>query len=114
MNDVHKYSKDWVSVMITLGTYVIRGDTVFYDGIIRTYLVKRDHILKHLHGRIIMGPYERIFREGCICRGHKSVIYFILRKHFFVHFICRGDWFYNQYIKSKIRTKYLDHDGMGC
>ena len=31
MNHVHKKTKDFVSVIITLGNNIIGGDTVFYD-----------------------------------------------------------------------------------
>ena len=30
-----------------------------------------------------------------------------------MHFIRHGDWFNKQYIKSEIRTKYLDEYGTG-
>ena len=30
-----------------------------------------------------------------------------------MHFITRGDIFYNRYIKSEIRTKYIGDDGAG-
>ena len=39
-NHVNKYSKDLVSVIINLGTNIIRGDTVFYDKVKHTDLVK--------------------------------------------------------------------------
>ena len=57
-----------------------------------------------------MGPFERCFHEGYLCRGHMVVISFILTKQFFVDLIRHGDRFYNQYINTKIRSKYLyDH-----
>ena len=57
-----------------------------------------------------MGLFERCFHEGSICRGHRSVIYFILTI-IFVNFIVHGDWFYNQGMNSKIRTKYPEDNG---
>ena len=57
LNHVHKDTIDLVSVIITLGKDISGGDTVFYDGV-KTYdLGKRAHILKHLHGRMIFGPF---------------------------------------------------------
>ena len=59
LNHVHKDSKDLVSVIITLGKYIIGGDTVFYDEV-KTYdLVSRAHVLKHFHRRMIFGPFEK-------------------------------------------------------
>ena len=40
-------------------------------------------------------------------------MYFILTKQIFVHFFCREYRFYNRYINSAIKTKYLDDDGSG-
>ena len=54
-------TKDLVSVIKTLVTNISGGDTVFYDRVKITDLVNRDHVLKHLHGRIIFGPFERYF-----------------------------------------------------
>ena len=50
-----------VSVIITVGRYIIGGDTVFYDGVKISDLGSRAHILKHLHGRMIFGPIEKVF-----------------------------------------------------
>ena len=59
MNHVHKDAKDLVSIIITVGKYISGGDTVFYDGVKTSDLGSRDHILKHLHGRMIFGPVEK-------------------------------------------------------
>ena len=96
-----------------MGTSRCGEDTVFYDIVKQKDLVKRDHILKHLHGRMILGPFEIFFHEGYICRGNKSVISFILKKKPFVNLFCPGGRFYNRYINTTIRTNYLDDDGTG-
>ena len=57
MNCVHKDSKYLVSVIITMDIYISGGDIVFYDGLKKTDLVRRAHVLKHLHGRMILGPF---------------------------------------------------------
>ena len=88
-----------VSVIITLRTDISGGDTVFYDGVKTSDFVSRAHILKHLHGRMIFGPFEGIFHEGILWRGHISVISFILTKQIFLHLYCHGDRFYDRYIK---------------
>ena len=59
LNHVHKDSKDMVFVIITVGKYISGGDTVFYDGVKTSDLGSRSHILKHLHGRIIFGSFEK-------------------------------------------------------
>ena len=33
LNHIHKDAKDLVYVIITVGKYIIGGDTVFYDGV---------------------------------------------------------------------------------
>ena len=111
MNNVDKCIKEYVSVIITMETNKSVGDMMFYDGVKHAALVKRAHVLKHLHGRIIMGPFEICFHEGYLCRVHRAVIPFILATQFFVHLIFHGYQVYNQYIYSTFRTKYIDYNG---
>ena len=82
MNHVHKGGKDLVSVIITMGTNISIGDTVFNDGLRHTYLRKQYQFLKCLHGRVIMGAFEICFHEGSLWRGHREVISFILKTLF--------------------------------
>ena len=74
MNNVHEDIKDLVSVIITLGANLIRGGTVFSDGVIYNELGKIPHVLKHLIGRCVVGTFERYLYEGYIWRGHIVVI----------------------------------------
>ena len=90
MNHVHKYSKDMVSVIITVGKNISGGYTVFYDGVKTSHLGSRSHILKHLHGRMICGPFEKVSHEGTLWSGYRSVIFFILTKLIFLHLFCHG------------------------
>ena len=113
MNRFHRYGKYLVSLIITLVTNTSRGNTVFYDGVKHTYLGKRAHVLKHLHGRIVMGPFERWFHGGFLCRVHRTVIFLIFTKQSFLHFIHYEYWFYNLYISSTMSTKYIYDSGMG-
>ena len=85
-----------------------------FCGILKqTDLGKRAHVLKHLHGRMILGPFEICFRDGYFWREHSAVISFIVTKQIIVNLFCCGDRFYNRYINSTIRTKYLDDNVMG-
>ena len=59
LNHVHKESKDLVSVMINLGGDISEGDTMFYDGVKTSDLGSRAHVLKHLHGIMIFGQFEK-------------------------------------------------------
>ena len=113
LNHVHKDTKDLVSVIITLGKYISGGDTVFYDGVKTSDLGSRAHILKHLHGRMIFGPFEKVFHEGTLWSGYRAVISFILTKQIFLHFFCHGDQFYKRYLNSVNKTIYIDDDGSG-
>ena len=86
---------------------------MFYDGVNTTYLENRARVLKHLHGRMIFGPFENIFLLWfSLERTHSSNILYSY-KTIFVNFFCHEDWFYNQYINSTIRTKYLDENVTG-
>ena len=58
MSHVHRYTKYLVSVIITLVTSISGGDIVFYDWVKTSDLVNRAHDLKHLHGRMVFGPFE--------------------------------------------------------
>ena len=66
MNHVHKDNEYFLSVIITLGTNIRGGDTVFYDGTKTSDLESRAHALNNLHGRMIFGPFEKCFHEGTI------------------------------------------------
>ena len=61
LNHVHKDTKAMVSIIITVGKYISGGDTVFYDGVKTSDLVSRAHILKHLHGIMVFGPFEKFY-----------------------------------------------------
>ena len=69
-----------VSVIITLVKNISGGDTVFYDGVKISDLGSRAHILKHLHERMIFGPFEIFFHEGTLRSGYRAVISLILTK----------------------------------
>ena len=36
------------------------GTLCLYNVVKTSYMGSRDHVLKHLHGRIIFGPFEKI------------------------------------------------------
>ena len=80
LNNVHKDSKDLLSVIIILGTDVHGGETVFFDGETLNDIGKRAHVLKHSHGRCVVGSFDRILHEGSLWTGHRAVISFILHK----------------------------------
>ena len=55
LNHVHRYSTDLLSVIIILGTYVNGGETMFYDGENMNDIGKIAHVLKHSHGKCVIG-----------------------------------------------------------
>ena len=69
LNHMHKDVNDLVSVIITLGKDISGGDTVFYGGLKSSDFGSRAHILKHLHGRMVFGPFEKVFHEGTLWSG---------------------------------------------
>ena len=113
MNNLHKAAKDLVSIIITVGKDISGGDTVFYDGVKTSDLGSRAHILKNLHGRMIFGPFEKVFHEGTLWSGYRAVISFILTEKIFLHLFLHWDRFYNRYINTADKKKYLDDDGSG-
>ena len=58
LNHVQKDSKGILSVIIILGTDVNGGKTVFNDGDNMNDIGKRAHVLKHSHGRCVVGPFD--------------------------------------------------------
>ena len=61
LNHVHKYSKDILSVIIILGTDVNGVETVFYDRENMNDIGKIAHVLKHSHGRCVIGYFDKKF-----------------------------------------------------
>ena len=61
----------------------------------------------------MVGPFDKNLHEGSIWTVHTSVIYFILHKSIFIHFVHHGTIFYEKYIISDDRKKYMDDDGSG-
>ena len=110
---MHKDVKDLVSFIITLGKDISGGDTVFYDGVKSSDFGGRAHILKHLHGIMVFGPFENVFHEGTLWSGYRAVISFILTKQIFLHFFCRRNQFYDRYLNSVDQKRYSDDDGYG-
>ena len=72
------------------------------------------HVLKHSHGRCVVGAFDKSLHDGSIWAGHRAVLYFILHKSIFIHFVHNGTIFYDKYITSDDRKKYIDDDGRGC
>ena len=56
-------------IILNLGTNPSGGDTVFYDGVKPSDLGNRAHVIKHIHGKMIFGPFEKYFNEVTIWRG---------------------------------------------
>ena len=98
LNHVKKDSKDLLSVIIILGTDVDGGETVFNDGENINDIGKRAHVLKHSHGRSVIGSFDKILHKGSIWTGHRDVLSFILNKSIFIHFVHNGTRFYEKYI----------------
>ena len=109
-NYVHKDSKDLLSVIIILGTYVNGGETVFNYGQNMNDIGKRAHVLKHSHRRCVIGSFDKILHKGSIWTGNRAALTFILHKSISLHFVHNGTRFYDKYISSKHRKKYIDDD----
>ena len=106
LNHMHKDVKYLVSVIITLGKDIIRGDTLFYDGVKTCDFGNRSHILKHSHGIMVFGPFEKFYNEGTLWSGYRSVISFILTKQN-LYFYRHQNQFYDRYLNLVNKTKIL-------
>ena len=113
LNHVHKDSKDILPVIIILGTDVNGGEIVFNDEENMNDIVKIAHVLKYSHGRCVIGSFDKILHEGSIWTGHRAVLSFILHVSIFLHFVHNGTRFYEKYMSSKNKNKYIDDDGSG-
>ena len=71
---------------------------------------KGSHVLKHSHGRRVIGSCDKILHEDSIWTGQRALISFILHKSIFLHFVHNGTKFYDKYISSENRKKYIDDD----
>ena len=49
-----------------MGEDVHCGETVFYDGDKMNENGKRAHVLKHSHGRFLVGAFDKILHGGSI------------------------------------------------
>ena len=81
-------------MIIILGTDVNGGETFFYDGNIMKDIGKIAHVLKHSHGRCVIGSFDKILHESSIWNGRTAVLSFILHKSMFLHFLHNGTRFY--------------------
>ena len=89
------------------------GKTVFYDGEKINDIGKRAHVMNHSHGRCVVGPFDKILHEGSIWTGYRAVLYSIPHKLIFLHFVQNVIRFYDEYITSYDRNKYIDDDRVG-
>ena len=71
------------------------------------------HVLKHSHGRCVIGSFDKILHEGSLWTGHRAVILFILHKSIFLHFVQCGTKFYEKYMSSQNQLKHFDDNGSG-
>ena len=110
---VHKYGKYLFPVVVILVTNSSGRYKVFYKGVMYSDLCKIVHSLNNLCYRCVVGPFEIWSHEGTLWWGHIVLISFILHKSTFLHLFYHGDIFYNIYIKSDTRTKYICDYGMG-
>ena len=77
------------------------------------YNRKRAHGLKHSYGRCVVSAFGKILHEGFIWTGHRYILSFILHKSIFLQFLHNGTIFYDKYISSDLKKKYIDDDGSG-
>ena len=78
LNHEHKESNYILLVIIIFRTDVHAVETVFNDGENMNYIGKRAHVLKHSHGRCVVGLFDKSLYEGSICTVHRPVLSLIL------------------------------------
>ena len=72
---------------------------------------KISHVLKHSRGSCVVGAFDKMLHKGSIWTGHRAGISFILHKSILLHFFYHDTRFYDKYIRSYDRKKYMDDDG---
>ena len=75
---------------------------------------KRAHVLKYSHWRCVVDAFDKILHEGSIWTGHRAVLSFIVHKSIYLHFVHNGTIFYDKYITSDNRNKFVDDYGSGA
>ena len=60
----------------------------------------------------MVGALDKILHEAYILTGIRAVISYILQKSIFIQFIHHGTIFYDKYITSDNKKKYIDDDGI--
>ena len=93
--------------------YVNGGETLFNDGDNINDIGKRAHVLKHLHGKCVVGTFDKILHKGSISTGNRYVLSFILQISICIHFVHNGIIFYDKYISSDLKNKHIDDEGSG-
>ena len=66
LNHVHKDSKYLLSVIIILGTDVHGDETVCFHGENMNDAGKRAHVLKHSHGRCVIGSFDKFYMKALL------------------------------------------------
>ena len=81
INHVHIDIKDILSVIITLGNDVNSGKYILFNGMTPNEKDKREHFLKHLNVRCVVGAFDKKLHEVTISTGNRNVFPFILQKY---------------------------------
>ena len=50
-------------MIIILGTDVYGGETVLFNGMTMNDIWKREHVLKHSHGRCVIGAFDKFYMK---------------------------------------------------
>ena len=112
-NHLHKESNDILSLIIILGTDAHGGETFFYERDKMNDIGKIAYVLKHSHRRCVVGAFYKVLHEGSIWTGNRAVLFFILHKSIFIHFVHHGTRYYDKYITLDDKKKYINDDGSG-
>ena len=66
---------------------------------------KGARVLNNSQGRCVVCAFDKNLHEGFIWTGHRAVIFFILHKSTFLHFVHHGNNVYDRNIKAEDRKK---------
>ena len=79
----------------------------FFNGTNMNDIGKISHVLKHSHRRCAFSAFDKFLHEGYTWAGPRAVIYFILQKSIFLHFVHHGTKCYDKHITTDDRTNLL-------
>ena len=113
LNHAHKDVNDLLSVIIILETYVHGGETFFKMELLCMILGK-EHMILSIHTEDVwVVPLIKFYTMALFGMEPDQLFIFSFTNQNFLHFVHHSAKFYDKYINTDDRRKYIDYDGTG-